>query len=116
MSIHVTVHVGDIASSAIARGESSDGAIGGSGKGWLVAIAKAMGNALGVVAAKLVQLSNKLDDLAGSASDDQKSAKEFQKTMAEFQAQSQLFGMLSNSFSTAIKSIGEGMSSMARKQ
>lgn len=116
MNIDISVRVGDLASSGVAQAGEDNGAIGGGGKGWLVAIAKAMGNALGVVAAKLVSLSNQLDDLASSASDDQQSAKEFQKTMAEFQAQSQLFSMLSNSFSTAIKSIGEGMTSLGRKQ
>lgn len=114
-ALNVNVYVGDIASSAVARGEN-EGASGAKGKSWLVAIAQAMGNALGTKAAKLVELSNKLDSLAGKSSDDQQAAKEFQKTMAQFQAESQLFSMLSNAFSTAIKSIGEGMTSLARKQ
>jgi len=112
--MNVNVYVGDIASSAVARGEN-DGASGAKGKSWLVAIAQAMGNALGTKAAKLVELSNKLDGLAGKT-DSQQDAKAFQKTMAQFQAESQLFSMLSNAFSTAIKSIGEGMTSLARKQ
>lgn len=114
-AFNVNVYVGDIASSAVARGEN-EGVSGGRGKSWLVAIAQAMGNALGTKAAKLVELSNKLDGLAASSSDNQQDAKEFQKTMAQFQAESQLFSMLSNAFSTAIKSIGEGMTSLARKQ
>jgi hypothetical protein len=36
--------------------------------------------------------------------------------MAQFQADSQTLGMLSNAFATAIKSIGEGMQTMASKQ
>jgi hypothetical protein len=111
--INVTVYVGDVASSGLQR--EREGAVGGS-KSWLVAIAQAMGNALGTKAAKLVELSKKLDSLAGSSSDDQQAAKEFQKTMAQFQAESQLFSMMSNAFSTAVKSIGEGMTSLARKQ
>ena len=63
-ALNVNVYVGDIASSAVARGEN-DGASGAKGKSWLVAIAQAMGNALGTKAAKLVELSNKLDGLAG---------------------------------------------------
>ncbi len=112
--ITVSVYVGDIASSGLQR--DKDGVSGKGGKSWLVAIAQAMGNALGTKAAKLVELSQKLDKLAGKSSDDQQAAKDFQKTMAQFQAESQLFSMLSNAFSTAIKSIGEGMTSLARKQ
>jgi hypothetical protein len=111
--INVSVYVGDVASSGLQRDKEASGS---GGKSWLVAIAQAMGNALGTKAAKLVELSHKLDSLAGKSSDDQKSAKEFQKTMAEFQAESQLFSMMSNAFSTAVKSIGEGMTSLARKQ
>lgn len=112
--INVSVYVGDVASSGLQR--ERDGVSGGGSKSWLVAIAQAMGNALGTKAAKLVELSKKLDSLAGSSSDDQQAAKEFQKTMAEFQAESQLFSMMSNAFSTAVKSIGEGMTALARKQ
>lgn len=112
--INVSVYVGDVASSGLQR--EKDGVAGSGGKSWLVAIAQAMGNALGTKAAKLVELSKKLDSLAGSSSDDQQAAKEFQKTMAQFQAESQLFSMMSNAFSTAVKSIGEGMTSLARKQ
>lgn len=91
---------------------------GGKGKGesWLMAIAKALGHALGLHAANLVKLSKQLDTLAGKDQKDPNNAAAFQKTMTEFQAESQLFSMLSNAVSTAIKSIGEGMTSIARKQ
>ena len=39
-----------------------------------------------------------------------------QATNAEFQAVSQEFKLLTDAFNTALKSLGEGMSSMARKQ
>ncbi len=110
--VAVTVTVGGPGNVTNPEQEES---VGGS-KSWLVAIARAMGNALGTKAAKLVELSHKLDQLAGTSSDDQQAAKEFQKTMAEFQAESQMFSMLSNAFSTGIKAIGEGMVSLARKQ
>lgn len=112
--INVSVYVGDVASSGLQR--EKDGVAGSGGKSWLVAIAEAMGSALGKKAAELVKLSNELDQLAGSSSDDQKDAMKFQQTMAKFQAESQMFSMLSNAFSTAVKSIGEGMTSLARKQ
>lgn len=105
------------------RGLMNDEARGGHGgkKSWLVALASALGNVLGDKAARLVELSHKLDQLGtreptGDTAKDQQNAREFQKTMAEFQAESQLFGMISQAASTAIKSIGEGMSSVARKQ
>ncbi len=36
--------------------------------------------------------------------------------MTEFQATSQEYSMLNNTFSTAIKALGESLGSMARKQ
>ncbi len=89
---------------------------GGKGKSWLVAIAQALGGIMGDKAAKIVELTGKMDKLAKADPEDQKAAKEFQKNMMELQAQSQLFSMISNASSTAIKSIGEGMTTVARKQ
>lgn len=90
------------------------------GKGWLHAIAQAMGDAQGKLAARMVGLSNKLSDLAGPASGKgqgaELAAKKFQVAMSDFQATSQLFSMTANASSTALKSIGEGMTSIARKQ
>lgn len=96
--------------------QSNESGGGGKAKSWLVAIAQALGSIMGDKAAKLVELTGKMDKLAAADPEDQKAAKEFQKTMMEFQAQSQLFSMISNASSTAIKSIGEGMTTAARKQ
>lgn len=84
---------------------------GGKGVSWLVAIAQAMGSILGEKAQKLNDLSEKLNGLTGK--DD---AQKFSATQTEFQAESQMFNMLSNTISTAIKSIGEGLAANARKQ
>jgi len=73
-----------------------------------------MGQALGQMAQKLVDESNALQGLAGDASGS--GAQEFQATMSKFQADSQMFSMLSQAYATAIKSIGDGMTSMASKQ
>ena len=89
------------------------GASGGGGS-WLEAIAQAMGDALGQMAQKLVDESTSLQGLAGNA--DGAGAQQFQATMAKFQADSQMFSMLSNAFSNSIKSIGDGMTTMASKQ
>ena len=83
-------------------------------KSWLQAIAQAMGEAMGNKASKMVELSNKLKENSGGSEQDQ--AKEMQATNAEFQAVSQEFKILTDAFNTALKSLGEGMSSMARKQ
>jgi hypothetical protein len=111
--------VKDFAQSIMDLGNDRDceGAKGG-GKGgksagsWLVAIAKAMGAAAGEHAKKLVDLSQQIEQKSGASGD---AAKEVTGLQAEFQAESQMFSMLQSSFSNAIKSIGEGMSQMARK-
>ncbi len=103
-------------SKMVVQNLQSDNAQGGKGKSWLVAIAQALGGIMGDKAAKLVELTGKMDQLAKADPKDTKAAKEFQVNMMEFQAQSQLFSMISNASSTAIKSIGEGMTTVARKQ
>ena len=97
------------------KNKGAHGAAGGGGGSWLEAIAEAMGNALGQMAQKLVDESNQLQSLAGNQNDPS-GAQQFQATMAKFQADAQMFSMLSNAFSTAIKSIGDGMTTMASKQ
>jgi Skp family chaperone for outer membrane proteins len=46
----------------------------------------------------------------------QQAGRDFTKYQAEFQAEAKLFSMCSEATSTVLKSIGEGLSSMARKQ
>lgn len=82
----------------------------GLGESWLVAIAKAMGKMLGQQAQHLVDLTNQMSQHTGK--DD---AQVFQQLNAEFSAQSQMFGILSNSFSNSIKTIGDGLTTLARK-
>ena len=84
-----------------------------SGESWLVAMAKAMGSIAGKHAAELQKLSKAMDQ-AGSGKEGGAS-QEFMEAQSKFQAESQLFGMLQNSFANAIKSIGEGLTTMARK-
>ena len=99
-------------------GKSSKGGGKSSAGSWLEAIAQAMGEAAGNKAAKMVELSNKLKELSSAGGDEkaqQQAAKEMNAVNAQFQAASQEFNMLQSAFSTAIKSIGEGMAQMARK-
>jgi hypothetical protein len=44
-----------------------------------------------------------------------KNSAEVSAAQAELQAEGQMFSMLQNAFSNVIKSIGEGMTTMARK-
>ena len=89
---------------------SSDKDADGAGESWLVAIAKAMGKMLGQQAQHLVDLTDQMSQHTGK--DD---AQVFQQLNAEFSAQSQMFGILSNSFSNSIKTIGDGLTTLARK-
>jgi uncharacterized protein YukE len=93
--------------------DSGGGGSGGNGESWLEAIARAMGKALGTMAQNLVNESNQLSSLSGNSSGS--GAQQFQTVMSQFQAHSQLFGMLSDAFSNAIKSIGQGMQTMGSK-
>lgn len=89
-----------------------------SAESWLVTIAKAMGKTMGDRAGKLVDLSQRIANTStgGDNNAQQAAAKQMQMLNAEFQATSQEFSLLQNTFSTAIKAIGEAMSSIARKQ
>lgn len=102
----------ELGAQGLQKNKGAHGAAGGGSGSWLEAIAEAMGNALGQMAQKLVDESTALQGMAGNQND----AQQFQATMAKFQADSQMFSMLSNAFSTAIKSIGDGMTTMASKQ
>lgn len=93
---------------------------------WLIAMAKAMGNASGEHMKNMVNLSNKINDLTAQSSKLDAStdagkaqqgelAKQTAAAQSEMQAEGQMYGMLQNAFSNVIKSIGEGMTTMARK-
>lgn len=91
---------------------------GGKG-GWLSAIAEAMGKAMGIQAARVVALSAAIADNAskrgGDPKEDAKLAAEGQALNAQFSAASQELNFTTQAFSTALKSIGESMANMARK-
>jgi len=86
------------------------------GGNWLIALAKALGETAGEHLESMVELSEKIGDIKGSGKSDKAQAKEMADLQAQFQAESQMFKMVSEATSTAVKSIGEGLSSMARKQ
>ena len=76
---------------------------GAGGKGWLRALAEALGRSADKAAADLEAKANNLDNASPSES-------------AEYNADAQAFGMLMSAINNAIKTIGEGLNQMARKQ
>jgi hypothetical protein len=121
-----------------AKGKGKDGKGGAVSAGsWLEAIAKSMGQIAGDKAAKMVGLSQEMSDLnakgsqladagkgidakdtqavSANQSQQQQNAREFSIKQSEFQAASQEFSILQNTFSNALKSIGEGLTTMGRK-
>lgn len=90
------------------RKESGGGREGGH---WLIALAKAMGKVAGEQVERMEMLQNELADI-----DQEEEASEFIQKNAELTATSQLFKMTSESMNTVLKSLGEGLSAIARKQ
>lgn len=80
---------------------------------WLEALAKAMGKSLGEKAGRMVQLSDTITRTTGQKGE--KAAKENTEATLEMQGVGQMFSLMQNAFSAAIKSIGEGLSQAARK-
>ena len=102
------------------------GAGGGMGNHWLVVLAKAMGGAAGEHLKQSVILGNEIAAISGrpdqdgstpegSAANAQK-AKDMAEAQAKLQAHTQMFKMAFEASSTFLKTMGEGMSTMARKQ
>jgi hypothetical protein len=118
------------------KGKGKDGKAVSAGS-WLEAIAKSMGQIAGDKAAKMVGLSQEMSDLnakgselaeagkgidakdtqavSANQSQQQQNARAFSIKQSEFQAASQEFSILQNTFSNALKSIGEGLTTMGRK-
>ena len=82
---------------------SRGGGRSGNAPGWLYAIAEVMGKKLDETAHNMADLAEKVDS-------------EDPSTATDFQVASQQFSILMNTTSTALKAIGEGMVSAARKQ
>lgn len=93
------------------RDKGKDGGMRGIGQGgesWLVALAKALGEAMGDIAADMVDLSGQLDGLTGA--DSEQGAREFNMLLTKLQAKSQMYGIVANNGTNAIKSIGQASS------
>lgn len=82
--------------------EKTSAAAGGGKKGWLRAIAETLGNIANKAAKELEQMGQ------GITKDDP-------KKLTEYQAATQEFSLLMNTFTNAIKTIGEGNANATRK-
>ena len=86
----------------------------------MVALAQELGRMQGtwLEEAMLNMKTMNNSEVKESMTDDQKLDKrqEFSKAQSEFQANMQMFNMLANMTATSLKSIGEGLTSIARKQ
>lgn len=78
---------------------------------WLVVLASALGKQAGEHLKNMVKLGNEMGDM-----NSKEDPEAFAQKQSEFQAESQIFKMFQEAISTMIKSIGEGLSSVARKQ
>lgn len=87
------------------------GAEGGGRGNWLAILARSLGATAGEHLKKMVELGEKMGGL-----DSKEDPEAFAQIQSEFQAESQIFKMFQESIGTMVKSIGEGMSTVARKQ
>jgi hypothetical protein len=81
---------------------------------WLEALAGAMGDIQNKFLNKVMESREKLEASAGEDSKD--GQKDFIEAQNEFQAQMQMFKQMSELASTCIKTIGEALGTLARKQ
>lgn len=93
--------INNMAISILDRAHRTSGS--GGGKGWLMAMAEALGKQLDRMSDEMSSMADQMTDKTPSIT-------------TKFSAKSQEFGILMNAASTAIKSIGEGMANTARKQ
>lgn len=105
--------------------DDTKAAKGKTGGSWLMAIAKALGEAAGKSAAHLTGLANELSAASdkkiaaadgGSDKEKEVAAQEYNQKNVEFQGASQEFNLLMQTVSTALKTLGESMGAVARKQ
>jgi len=83
---------------------------GGEGS-WLVALSNAMSKIQGEFMEKALANLDKMDGLTGK-----EDASEFMTQQGEYQANMKMFGMMAEASSTALKSLGEAMMTLSRKQ
>jgi hypothetical protein len=87
----------------------------GKPKSWLVVLAEGMAKVATNHLHKMMDAQTDMEN-SGKIKDEKKSSAAFTKAQSKFQAESKLFGMTIEATSTALKAVGDGLSSLARKQ
>lgn len=95
--------IGRMASSLAEGREAKEAKSSGGAKSWIMALAEALGKKLDKKADEVAKLADDINDKKPS-------------TTTKFGAASQEFSVLMNAANTAIKTLGEAVSSMSRKQ
>jgi hypothetical protein len=104
------VTAADMANQTAKRcGKKADEGEGSEGANWLVALAAALGEMQGDFMDDAMQ---NMDTMKNNG----KKSKAFITAQNEFSANMQMFSMMANASSTAIKALGEGLTALARKQ
>ena len=93
--------------------KKASGKDGGSGENWLVALAKSLAN---MQAGHLNSAMENRDIMEANSGDSPEERTAFLQAQSEFGADMKLFGMTAEATSNALKSLGEGLQSIARKQ
>jgi len=91
------------------RIQATQARTGGASTSWLMAFAKLMGEVANNIAEQMMDKAKQIDAAA-------KSEEPANELTAELTALSQLFKMVTEATSNVIKSVGEGNTSLARKQ
>lgn len=95
--------IGRMASSLAEGKDAKEAKASGGAKSWIMALAEALGKKLDKKADEVAKLADDINDKKPS-------------TTTKFGAASQEFSVLMNAANTAIKTLGEAVSSMSRKQ
>ncbi|MCG7946384.1 MAG: hypothetical protein N0C84_08600 [Candidatus Thiodiazotropha taylori] len=85
------------------------------GKSWLVVLAEGMAKVATDHLHKMLEAQDEME-ASGEIDDEKKSSEAFTKAQSKFQAESKLFSMAIEANSTALKAVGDGLASLARKQ
>jgi len=93
--------------------EAGEEAEGKEGANWLVALAGGLANAQIKFLDKAMDAK---DAMEASGWDDKDSRDAFIKAQSDYQANIQMFNMMANMTATSLKSLGEGLTAIARKQ
>jgi hypothetical protein len=95
-----------------AKGKDQKQAKGGQGLNWLAALAMALGEVAGQHMQEAARLAHEIGELGNSTSD----AKEMTRLQAKMQGEAKMGGLLADATGNVIKTIGDALASLARKQ